>query len=68
MSMDFETVRFMRFSFAVIFAAVGIAAGIKYGGFLPGPIGAYGAPALGAVIGAIVGWNAVDLIKGRAHK
>ena len=68
MSMDFETVRFMRLSFAVIFAAVGIAAGIKYGGIIPGAIGVYGAPALGAVIGAVFGWNAVDLIKGRAHK
>ena len=68
MSMDFETVRFMRLAFAVIFAAVGIAAGIKYGGIIPGVVGIYGAPAVGAVIGALVGWNAVDLIKGRAHK
>lgn len=68
MSMDFETVRFMRFAFAVIFGAVGIAAGIKYGGIIPGAIGTYVAPAVGAVVGAVFGWNAVDLIKGRAHK
>jgi hypothetical protein len=68
MSMDFETVRFLRFAFAVIFAIVGGAAGIKYGGILPGQIGAIVAPAIGAVVGAIFGWNLVDLFKGRAHK
>jgi hypothetical protein len=66
--MDFETVRFMRLAFAVIFGAVGIAAGIKYGGIIPGALGTYAAPAVGALIGAVFGWNVVDLIKGRAHK
>lgn len=60
MSMDFETVRFMRVFFAIVFGAVGGAGGIKYFG-IGGAIG-------GAVVGAIVGWNAVDLVKGRAHK
>jgi hypothetical protein len=60
MSMDFETVRFLRVLFAVIFAIVGGAAGIKY----YGPIGA----AAGIAIGAIFGYNAVDLFKGRAKK
>lgn len=61
--MDFATVRFLRVIFAIAGAFVGAAAGYRYlGGFpLLGPIG-------GAVVGAIVGWNAVDLIKGRAHK
>lgn len=68
MSMDFETVRFLRFAFAVIFAIVGGAAGIKYGGILPGPLGTFVAPAVGGVVGAIFGWNLVDLFKGRAHK
>ena len=30
MSMDFETVRFMRVLFAIVFGAVGGAGGIKY--------------------------------------
>jgi len=60
MSMDFETVRYMRILFAIVFAAVGGAGGARYFG-LVGGIG-------GAIIGAFVGWNAVDLVKGRAHK
>jgi len=60
MAMDFETVKFMRFLFAFVGAAIGAAAGIKY----YGTVGVIG----GVVIGAIVGWNTVDLFKGRAHK
>jgi uncharacterized membrane protein len=60
MAMDFETVKFMRFLFALVGAAIGAAAGVKYFG-LAGAIG-------GFVIGAIIGWNTVDFIKGRAHK
>jgi uncharacterized membrane protein len=61
--MDFATVRFLRVVFAVTGALIGAAAGYRY---VPGF--ALLAPVGGAVIGAIVGWNAVDLIKGRAHK
>jgi hypothetical protein len=68
MALDFETVRFLRFAFAVIFAVVGGAAGIRYGGLLPGAIGTHIAPAIGGVVGAIFGWNLVDMFKGRAHK
>ena len=60
MAMDFETVKFMRFFFALVGVAIGAAAGVKYFG-LAGAIG-------GIVIGAIIGWNTVDFIKGRAHK
>jgi hypothetical protein len=61
--MDFATVRFLRFVFAVTGALIGAAAGYRYLSAFPllGPAG-------GAVVGAVVGWNAVDLIKGRAHK
>jgi divalent metal cation (Fe/Co/Zn/Cd) transporter len=61
--MDFATVRFLRVVFAACGAVMGAAVGFRYlGGFpLLGPIG-------GGIVGAIVGWNAVDLIKGRAHK
>lgn len=61
--MDFGTVRFLRIVFAVAGALVGAAAGFRYLSAFPifGPAG-------GAVVGAVVGWNAVDLIKGRAHK
>jgi hypothetical protein len=61
--MDFATVRFLRIVFAVTGGLVGAAAGYQYVTSFPilGPVG-------GAVIGAIVGWNFVDLIKGRAHK
>ena len=68
MAMDFESVRFLRFAFAVIFAIVGGAAGIKYGTMLIGSVGEIVGPVVGVVIGAIIGWNTVDLIKGRAHK
>ena len=68
MAMDFETVRFLRFAFAVIFAVVGGAAGIKYGELVMGSLGGIAGPAIGAVLGVIVGWNTVDLIKGRPHK
>ena len=63
MSMDFATVRFFRIVFAVTGALVGAAAGYRYVGGFPilGPAG-------GALVGAMIGWNAVDLIKGRAHK
>lgn len=60
MAMDFETVKYLRFIFAVVFAFVGGAGGMKYFG----PFGAIG----GAFVGYLVGWNAVDLFKGRAHK
>lgn len=68
MSMDFETVRFLRIIFGLIFAVVGGAAGVKYGPVLLGSSGSVIAPAVGAVIGALFGWNAVDFFKGRAHK
>ena len=63
MSMDFATVRFLRIVFAVTGALMGAAAGYRYVGGFPilGPAG-------GAVVGAVIGWNSVDLIKGRAHK
>jgi hypothetical protein len=61
--MDFALVRFLRIVFGVTGCLIGAAAGYRYLGGFPifGPIG-------GAVVGAIVGWNTVDLIKGRAHK
>ena len=68
MSMDFETVKFLRIIFLVIFAMVGGAAGVKYGPMLLGAQGETIGPIIGAVVGALVGWNAVDLVKGRAHK
>lgn len=63
MSMDFATVRFLRIVFAVTGALIGAAMGYRYLNGFPvlGPAG-------GAVVGAIIGWNTVDLIKGRAHK
>ena len=68
MAMDFETVRFLRAIFLVIFAVVGGAAGVKYGPVLLGTQGELIGPIVGAVIGGIAGWNAVDLFKGRARK
>ena len=60
MAMDFETVRQLRILFAIIGACVGGALGISYfdstGGYI------------GLAVGAVVGWNAVDLIKGRTQK
>ena len=58
--MDHETVKFLRFLFGVLCLCIGAAAGHKYYGMLGG--------AGGAFIGYIIGWNAVDLIKGRATK
>lgn len=60
MAMDFETVKFLRYLFAVVFASIGGAMGVQY-------YDKTGAIA-GVVIGALVGWNLVDLFKGRAHK
>jgi uncharacterized membrane protein len=60
MSMDFETVKFMRVLFAVIFAFVGGAGGFRYFGIIGGIVG--------VLVGALIGWNTVDLLKGRAHK
>jgi hypothetical protein len=60
MSMDFETVRFMRILFGLVFLVVGAAGGYIYFGTL----GAAG----GALVGYVVGWNTVDLFKGRASK
>jgi hypothetical protein len=68
MSMDFETVRFLRIIFAVIAAIVGGAAGVKYGPLLLGEQSTLIGPIVGTVLGAIVGWNLVDFVKGRAHK
>ena len=68
MSMDFETVKFLRIMFLVIFAVVGGAAGVKYGPTLLGSQGEVIGPVVGAVVGGLVGWNAVDLVKGRARK
>lgn len=61
--MDFATVRFLRIVFAITGSLIGAAAGYRYLSGFPifGPIG-------GAVVGAFIGWNTVDLIKGRAHK
>lgn len=60
MAMDFETVKFLRLIFAVIFACVGMAGGFKY----YGPVGGIA----GAFVGYLVGWNTVDFFKGRARK
>jgi hypothetical protein len=60
MAMDFETVRFLRWVFAVVGFCVGGAAGMKS----HGTTGAL----VGGVIGAIVGWNLPDLFKGRTRK
>jgi hypothetical protein len=60
MAMDFETVRFMRVLCAIVFGCVGAAAGIKYYDIAGAMIG--------AGIGAIFGWNLVDLFKGRTQK
>jgi hypothetical protein len=68
MSMDFETVRFLRILFALIFAAVGAAAGIKYGQVVLGSLGTVAGPVVGVLVGAVFGWNTVDWLKGRAQK
>lgn len=63
MALDHSTVSSLRFLFAFVFGLVGAAAGFRYlGGFgIPGIAGA-------ALVGAFVGWNSVDLFKGRPHK
>jgi len=60
MALDFETVRFLRWVFAVVGLCIGGAAGIK-------SYGTNGA-LVGAAIGAVIGWNVPDLFKGRAQK
>ncbi len=60
MAMDFETVRQLRILFAIIGVFVGGAAGFSYFGSTGGLIG--------LAVGAVVGWNAVDLVKGRSQK
>jgi hypothetical protein len=60
MSLDFETVRMLRYLFAIGGAAMGGALGWDFYGNL-GLAGGLG-------IGALVGWNTVDLFKGRAQK
>ena len=60
MAMDFETVRYLRFVFAVVGFFVGGAAGMKNYGSLGGLVG--------GVIGAVIGWNIPDLFKGRTQK
>ena len=62
-AMDFATVRFLRIVFGITGALIGAAAGYRYLGAFP-----LLAPAAGAIVGFVIGWNAVDLIKGRAHK
>jgi uncharacterized membrane protein YfcA len=61
--MDFATVRFFRIVFAVSGVLVGAATGHRYVSAFPilGPVA-------GGILGAFIGWHAVDLIKGRAHK
>jgi len=58
--MDIETVRFMRRLFGVLCALIGAAAGYQYYAMLGGVGGAF--------VGYAVGWNLVDLFKGRARK
>ncbi len=60
MAMDFETVRFLRYLFAFGGAAIGAALGRDIYGNL--------GLAAGIAVGALVGWNFVDLFKGRAQK
>ena len=60
MAMDFETVKFMRRLLGGLCAVIGAAAGYRYYDMLGG--------AGGLIVGYVVGWNLVDLIKGRAHK
>jgi hypothetical protein len=60
MAMDFETVRYLRWVFAVVGFCIGGAAGIKN----YGTTGAL----IGGVVGAIIGWNVPDLFKGRTQK
>lgn len=63
MSLDFDTVRYLRVLFGLVAALVGVGAGLRY---LPqfGLLSMIG----GGVIGFVVGWNLPDLFKGRAKK
>ena len=60
MAMDFETVKYLRRLFGVLFACVGAAAGYKYYGTLGAVVGVF--------VGFAVGSSVVDLFKGRAQK
>ena len=60
MALDFETVRVLRWVFALIGAAAGGAIGLDYYQ-LPGAVG-------GVLAGGVLGWNLVDMFKGRAQK
>jgi hypothetical protein len=60
MAMDFETVKFMRRLFGGLCAVIGAAVGYQYYATLGG--------AGGVIIGYAIGWNLVDMFKGRAHK
>jgi len=60
MAMDFETVKFMRRLLGIVCAVIGAGLGYQYYALLGG--------AGGALVGYVVGWNLVDLLKGRAHK
>ncbi len=63
MALDHSTVRSLRWLFGAVFGLVGAAAGYRYlGGY--GIVGVAGA----AAVGAFVGWNFVDLFKGRPQK
>jgi len=63
MALDHSTVRSLRWLFGAVFGLVGAAAGFRYLQDL-GAAGIAGA----AAVGAFVGWNFVDLFKGRSHK
>ncbi|MGD9254065.1 MAG: hypothetical protein PVG92_09055 [Holophagae bacterium] len=60
MALDFETVRILRWVFALIGAAAGSAFGLDHYQIF-GAIG-------GALAGGLLGWNLVDMFKGRAQK
>ncbi len=63
MSLDHNTVVSLRVLFAIVFGLVGTAAGFRY-------LAGFGIAGIGGatVVGGIIGWNAVDFIKGRPHK
>jgi len=65
--MDFATTRFFRIVFAITGALVGGAAGYRYLSTFP-MLGPTSSAIIGTIVGIIVGWNAVDLIKGRTTK
>ena len=60
MAMDFETVKTLRVLFGFVLLLVGAAAGYQYFE-LAGAVG-------GGFLGYVMGWNLVDLFKGRARK